>query len=124
MYRELYSQARAVQQFAYAKYSDFPVGAAILTKDGVMYTGVNVENSSLGATICAERVAATKAISEGKRDFEAIAIYGGEGNIWPCGICRQFLYEFSPSMKIISGRDYDHLEICELSELLPKGFRL
>lgn len=124
MYRELYLQAQAVRKFAYAPYSEFTVGAALLAVDGTMYTGVNVENASYGATICAERGAFMKAISEGKRDFDAIAICGNEGTAWPCGICRQFLYEFNPDLKVITGRDEEHLEVLELSELLPKGFVL
>jgi len=124
MYRELYQQAKAVMKFAYAPYSKFPVGAVLLTADGVMHTGVNVENASSGATICAERVACCKAISEGNKDFEAIAICSSEGLVWPCGICRQFMYEFNPEMKVIIGDDEDHLEVYELAELLPKGFSL
>ena len=124
MYRELYLQAQAVMKFAYAPFSKFRVGAAILNADGTMYTGVNIENSSYGATICAERVAACKAISEGAHDFEAIALCSDKGATWPCGICRQFLYEFSPELKVITGSDEWHLEVVELSDLLPKGFRL
>lgn len=124
MYRELYQQAKAVLKFAYAPHSKFKVGAALLTANGVMYTGVNVENSSYGATICAERSAFCTAIGRGEREFEAIAICSSEGTSWPCGICRQFMYEFNPDIKIITGDDEEHLEVYELSELLPKGFTL
>ncbi|MEA4922059.1 MAG: cytidine deaminase [Eubacteriaceae bacterium] len=124
MYRELFLQAQAVKKHAHAPYSGFKVGAALLTTDGTMYTGVNVENASFGATICAERAAFCKAISEGESEFEAIAICSSEGTSWPCGICRQFMYEFGPDLKIITGDDEEHLEVCELSELLPKGFVL
>jgi len=124
MYRELYQQAEAVMKYAYAPNSGFRVGAALLNTDGTMYTGVNIENSSYGATICAERVAACKAISEGHKNFEAIAICSSAGEAWPCGICRQFLYEFAPDMKVITGKDEGHLEVIELSELLPRGFVL
>ena len=110
-------------QYAYAPYSNYRVGAALLTKDGKMFTGVNVENSSYGATICAERVAFTKAIAEGEREFDAIAIASTDGKGWPCGICRQFMYEFGPDLKVIVGPDAEHLEITPLSELLPKGFK-
>lgn len=123
MYRELFQQAEAVMQYAYAPYSNYRVGAAVLTRDGKMFTGVNIENSSYGATICAERVAFSKAIAEGERDFEAVAIASSDGKGWPCGICRQFMYEFSPDLKVIVGPDEDHLEITTLSELLPKGFK-
>jgi cytidine deaminase len=123
MYRELFQQAEAVMQYAYAPYSNYRVGAALLTKDGKMFTGVNVENSSYGGTICAERVAFSKAIAEGEREFEAIAIASTDGKGWPCGICRQFMYEFSPELKVIVGPDIEHLEIITLSELLPKGFK-
>jgi len=123
MYRELFQQAEAVMQYAYAPYSNYRVGAALLTKDGKMFTGVNVENSSYGGTICAERVAFSKAIAEGEREFEAIAIASTDGKGWPCGICRQFMYEFAADLKVIVGPDAEHLEIITLSELLPKGFK-
>lgn len=123
-YRELYRKAVAIMPNAYAPFSKFKVGAALLTTTGAVFTGVNVENSSFGGTICAERTAATKAVSEGFKEFEAIAIVSSEGTAWPCGICRQFLYEFSPSMKIISGPDEDNLKVYELTDLLPEGFRL
>ena len=93
------------------------------------YTGVNVENSSFGATICAERTAFVKAISEGERDFTAIAIAAktADGKIaesLPCGICRQFMYEFSPDIFIITGTDREKLDVRKLSDLLPLGFAL
>lgn len=122
--RELYRQAKAVLNRAYAPYSGFRVGAALLTKEGRVFTGVNVENSSYGATICAERVAVGKAISDGFREFEAIAVASSEGKAWPCGICRQFLYEFNTNLRVITGIDAEHLEYCTLKELLACGFRL
>ena len=88
------------------------------------FTGVNVENSSYGGTICAERTAFVKAISEGFREFEALAVVTSEGFGWPCGICRQFMFEFSPELKVISGPDEDNLKIYQLNELLPEGFKL
>ena len=87
--RELLKIAFSMTERAYAPFSGFCVGAALLTKDGRVFTGVNIENSSLGATICAERTAFVKAISEGAREFEAVAVVSGEGAVWPCGICRQ-----------------------------------
>lgn len=123
-YRELYQKAKATLPNAYAPFSKFKVAAALLTTTGEVFTGVNVENSSFGATICAERTAMVKAISEGFREFEAIAILCSEGTAWPCGICRQFMYEFSPDIKVISGDDEDSLKVYELTDLLPEGFRL
>lgn len=122
--KELFKMAVEAEKNSYAPFSGFHVGAALLDKDGNVFTGVNVENSSLGATICAERTACTKAVSEGSRDFEKIAISGNGGQAWPCGICRQFLYEFSPDIKVITGIDEDHLEEKSLKDLLVEGFRV
>lgn len=122
--KELFKMAVEAERNSYAPFSGFHVGAALLDKDGNVFTGVNVENSSLGATICAERTACTKAVSEGSRDFEKIAISGNGGQAWPCGICRQFLYEFSPDIKVITGIDEDHLEEKSLKDLLVEGFRV
>lgn len=123
-YRELYRTAHQMVQYAYAPYSRFKVGAALLTKSGEVFTGVNVENSSFGATVCAERTAFVKAISEGYREFDAIAVVSSDGEVYPCGICRQFMFEFGDDLKIITGEDEDHLQIAEIKELLPEGFRL
>ncbi|MEF9921286.1 MAG: cytidine deaminase [Anaerovoracaceae bacterium] len=123
-YKELYKKAVETMPNAYAPFSKFKVGAALLTTTGEVFTGVNVENSSFGGTICAERTAMVKAISEGYREFEAIAIVTSEGMGWPCGICRQFMYEFSPEMKVITGADEEDLQVYELTELLPEGFKL
>ena len=124
-YRELYRQAVEMVPLAYAPFSKFKVGAALLGKDGKVYTGVNVENSSFGGTICAERTAFTKAVSEGCQEFEAIAIVSSEGEAWPCGICRQFMKEFcEDDFKIITGNDENSLRVYTLEELLPEGFRL
>lgn len=123
-YKELYEMAVAVLPNAYAPFSKFHVGAALLTKTGEVFTGVNVENSSYGGTICAERTACVKAVSEGFREFEALAVATSEGCGFPCGICRQFLYEFAPELKVIIGEDEEHLKIYQLNELLPEGFKL
>lgn len=108
---------------AYAPYSGFPVGAALLAQGGRVFTGCNVENASYGLTVCAERVALFKAVSEGVREFEAIAVACGEAPCSPCGACRQVLYEFAPDLKVIladgEGRRW---ETTSLSSLLPKGF--
>lgn len=123
--KNLYEKALAVRENAYVPFSGFRVGAALLTEDGSIYTGVNVENSSYGATICAERTAFVKAISEGHREFLAMAVTAGEEQeAMPCGICRQFMYEFAPDMEVITGTDSENLNVMKLDELLPKGFRL
>lgn len=122
--RELFLKAKEALKNAYAPFSGFTVGAALLTDTGNIYTGVNVENSSIGATICAERTAFVKAISEGEKKFEKIAVVSGEGAVMPCGICRQFMFEFEDDLIIITGNDEDNLKEYTISELLPEGFRL
>lgn len=127
--RELYEIAEQARENAYAPFSGFRVGAALLTEEGKVYTGVNVENSSYGATICAERTAFVKAISEGERNFRSIAISAGEVPSLPCGICRQFMYEFAPQIRIITGPLQEGspdsgLQVRTLSQLLPEGFVL
>lgn len=121
---QLFRMAKDMLPMSYSPFSHFRVGAALLTKDGKVFTGVNVENSSLGATICAERTACVKAVSEGYQDFEAIAIASDSEEAFPCGICRQFLYEFAPDLTVISGTDEEHLKVYKLNELLVEGFRL
>lgn len=126
---DLFDMAVKASANAYAPFSHFHVGAALLASSGRAYTGVNVENSSFGATICAERTAFVKAISEGERDLTAIAIAAktADGKIaesLPCGICRQFMYEFSPDIFIITGTDREKLDVRKLSDLLPLGFAL
>ncbi|MCI5623730.1 MULTISPECIES: cytidine deaminase [Anaerostipes] len=120
--RELLKMADQAKKNAYAPYSKFQVGAALLTKDGQVFTGCNVENSSYGAAICAERSVVVQAVSFGKQDFEAIAIASnGEGTVYPCGICRQVLHEFCPDIKVICQSNNGY-EVYRLSELMPKGF--
>ena len=116
---------------SYAPYSSFNVGAALLTKSGKVYSGCNIENSAFSPTVCAERVAVFKAISDGERSFEAIAVAGGKdsvisGKITPCGVCRQVLAEFcSPELKIYCVKSADGEFTCHtLSELLPEAFVL
>lgn len=122
--QELVKKALAMHQFSYVPYSGFPVGAALLTQEGRVFTGCNVEDAAYGSTICAERTAIVKAVSEGCREgWEAIAIAGkGEDFCWPCGACRQMLYEFAPDLKIIIGGKDKVLSTITLSELLPHGF--
>ncbi len=122
--RELIDIAKKAMENAYAPYSNFRVGAALLTKSGKVFTGVNVENSSYGLTMCAERVAVFKAVSEGERDFIKIAIVSSGGEkTYPCGACRQVLYEFSDSIEIIL-EDRGKIFKTDLKKLFPEGFRL
>jgi cytidine deaminase len=119
--KELIAAACRVLQQAYAPYSGFSVGAALRTHSGRVFTGCNVENASYGLTICAERVAVGKAVSEGERDFEAIAIVS-RGAATPCGACRQVLAEFNPELHIIVADLEGNYRHFRLSELLPRAF--
>ena len=103
IFEKALSSALEVRKNAYAPYSNFAVGAAIVTNDGTIFTGVNVENSSFGATNCAERTALFSAITAGYRDFEAIFIASNLNGkaVFPCGICRQVLADFNPEMRVI-----------------------
>ena len=123
---ELYRLAEKAAEGAYAPYSGYKVGAALLAADGSVYTGANIENSSFGATICAERTAAVKAVTAGQRSFVSIAVAapGTGGPSWPCGICRQFLFEFGGGLRVICGASAEELTVCTLDELLLHGFRL
>ena len=118
---KLYEIAEGTRANAYAPFSGFCVGAALLTGDGEVFTGVNIENSSYGATICAERVAFVKAISEGKRAFSKIAVSAGSRESIPCGICRQFMCEFSPEIEVVT-KAGEEIKSRKLSELLPEAF--
>ena len=123
--KELLSIADKAMENAYAPYSKFHVGAALLCKDGTVFTGCNIENATYGATNCAERTAIFKAVSEGQRNFEAIAIVSsGGGETFPCGICRQVMAEFAPELKIILRDETGNECIYTLMELLPKSFSL
>ena len=122
--QELVKKALAMHQFSYVPYSGFPVGAALLTQEGRVFTGCNVENAAYGSTICAERTAIVKAVSEGCREgWEAIAIAGkGEDFCWPCGACRQMLYEFAPELEVLVAKKDHSFVKYRLRELLPQGF--
>lgn len=121
--RELIDKAVEAKGKAYAPYSGFKVGAALLSRDGRVFTGCNVENASYGLTVCAERVALFKAVSEGAREFEAIAIACGKGPCAPCGACRQVLFEFAPDLTVImTDAEGKEVRVTRLSELLPEGF--
>lgn len=122
--RELVRIAKEAMKYAYAPYSHFQVGAALLAKDGRVFQGCNIENASYGATNCAERTAIFKAVSEGVREFEAIAIVASSGEYAaPCGICRQVLFEFLPDGKVILDSNEKGMMIFSVQELLPFGFR-
>lgn len=121
--RHLLELARQARDMAYAPYSGFPVGAALLGRSGRVYTGCNVENASYPLTTCAERTAVVRAVSEGERAFQAIAVVTVTGAM-PCGACRQVLSEFDPSgqMRVIVGDGRDNVRIFALAYLLPYAF--
>lgn len=126
-WRQLQKSAREVRARAWAPYSRFFVGAAVLTGDGQIVVGCNVENASYGLTICAERIAISSAIAQGHSKFDAICISLTECAV-PCGACRQFLFEFNPDMLVLLddiNRPHDQPpETVLLKELLPRAFRL
>ncbi len=124
--KELYRLALEALKYSYSPYSRFPVGAALLTKKGNVYTGVNIENASYGLTICAERVAIFKAVSQGERSFEKIVVVGKDGNgIPPCGACRQVMIEFSPEIEVVLyDSKKDEFIVYKAHEILPISFRL
>lgn len=122
MEEKLMNEAKGVLHNAYSPYSDIKVGAALLTSSGRIYTGVNVENASFGATICAERVAVSKAVTDGESNFKAIAIASNAEGIVPCGICRQVLAEFNKDIKLIMQAANDEITVKKLSEVYKDPF--
>ena len=129
--QELISRALEARKNAYAPYSDFRVGAALLSDSGEIYTGCNIENSAYTPTNCAERTAFFKAVSEGVRSFRAICIAGGPGErepeepCPPCGVCRQVMLEFcGPDFEVILAVNGQQYEVYTLHRLAPMGFRL
>ncbi|MBR5534660.1 MAG: cytidine deaminase [Ruminiclostridium sp.] len=121
--KDLVELAFTMLDKAYMPYSHFPVGAALEGVDGSVHTGCNVENAAYGSCICAERTALVKAVSEGCRSFKRIAVVGnGPDYCWPCGSCRQMLYEFAPDLEVlVANRDHDFVKYT-LRQLLPHGF--
>jgi cytidine deaminase len=120
--QQLIEAALAASEHAYMPYSNYRVGAALLTADGAVYGGCNIESVSFTPTVCAERTAVFKAVSEGQRAFSAIAVVTRDAGS-PCGVCRQMMYEFAPDLRVILA-DLDgqaHL-VTTLRELLPHGF--
>jgi cytidine deaminase len=122
--RDLLRRAREARANAYAPYSNFPVGAALLSRDGRVFTGVNVENASFGLTTCAERTAVTRAMADGVRDFVAIAVVGPDDEVGtpPCGSCRQILHEAGPELLVVTPAGGGEVRITPLPELLPGAF--
>ncbi len=121
--RELINMAKKAADNAYVPYSRFRVGAALECADGSVFTGCNVENAALGATICAERCAVVKAVSEGRNKFLRIAVWAeGRDYCTPCGTCRQVLAEFSPSMEVLCARGDGRYTSYTLEKLLPHFF--
>jgi cytidine deaminase len=118
---ELIQYALQARQQAYAPYSSYHVGAAVLCADGSVVTGCNVENASYGATICAERVALTAAVAQGKRDFIALAVATSNGGS-PCGICRQVMAELGPQMAVYISDQTGNYRTTSVAELLPDSF--
>lgn len=120
--KELIRRAIQAKEKAYVPYSGFHVGAAILTENNEIYNGCNIEIASYSPTICAERTAIFKAISEGHRDIKAIAIVGDADYTYPCGVCRQVIREFGKDAKVIIANSEDDFKEYSLDELLPYSF--
>lgn len=126
-YKLLMDKAKEASKMSYSPFSKFAVGASVLAKSGKIYCGCNVENSSFGMTICAERCAVFKAVSEGEREILAIAIYSpNTDDCNPCGACRQVLYEFQGKSNIVEiiTENSGNLIVRKLSEYLPYGFKI
>jgi cytidine deaminase len=120
---KLVEEARKARQRAYAPYSNFKVGAALRTKSGKVFRGGNVENISIGLTICAERSAAVTAVAAGEMDWEEIAVVADTTRpTSPCGACRQFLAEFNPDLKVVVANQTEVFYTVTVAELLPKAF--
>ena len=119
------NEAFEAKEKAYAPYSGFKVGAALLCADGTIYKGCNIENASYPVTLCAERVALSSAVADGKRDFSAMVITGGEDYCFPCGMCRQALAEFcGKDFRVVIAKNENETKVYKLVELLPEAFEL
>jgi cytidine deaminase len=118
---ELVALAQAARRNAYAPYSHYQVGAALLTASGQVFTGCNVENAVYPLVICAEQTAVVKAVSEGQREFVAIAIVTRNGGS-PCGACRQVMHEFAPRLRVLLADEAGHTRSYTLDQLLPESF--
>ena len=123
MEKHLIEQAQKARERAWAPFSDFKVGAALLCKGGKIYTGCNIENKAMSLSICAERTAMIKAISEGDRDFETMAIIADTPSLtYPCGACRQMIWEFGPEVCLILANIKGDLKRVSIKALLPEAF--
>ena len=121
--RELVERALEMRRFSYAPYSHFRVGAALECEDGSVYTGCNVENAAYGSSLCAERTALVKAVSEGRRRFVRLAVTGDSADYcWPCGACRQMLREFGTDLEVLAANREGAYVAISLEELLPHSF--
>lgn len=126
--KELVSLAKKAAERAYVPYSGYTVGAALLCESGEVYLGCNIENAAYSPTVCAERTAFFKAVSEGEKNFKAIAVVGGKAldfndYFTPCGVCRQVMAEFcSSDFKVIFGKNGDEYKVVTLGEILPYSF--
>ena len=120
--KTLIRKALEIKEKAYVPYSDFHVGAAVFTEDEKVYTGCNIEIASYSPTICAERTAIFKAVSEGSKKIKIIAIVGDAGFTYPCGVCRQVIREFGKDAKIIIAKSEDEYKEYTLEDLLPHSF--
>ena len=126
--KELVKRAFEAMQGAYAPYSEYKVGAALLTKSGRIFTGCNIENAAYSPSVCAERTALFKAVSEGETAFVKIAVCGGKGGkptdyFYPCGVCRQVMAEFcAADFEIITAKTPDDFQVCVLGDMLPFAF--
>lgn len=120
--KKLYDIAVKAKEYAYAPYSGFKVGAALLTDDGMVFIGNNIENKSFGATNCAERTAIFKAVSEGKTNIKKLAIASDSGEFtYPCGICRQVMAEFMSEGEVIVGNEKE-VKVLKVKDLIPHSF--
>lgn len=120
--KKLIKLAMEAREYSYSPYSDFKVGSAVLTDSGQIYTGCNIESASYSPTICAERVAISKAISEGNRDIRLVVIVGSSDLTFPCGVCRQFIREFGKDIDIVVANSEEDYKIFKLEELFPNSF--
>lgn len=118
---DLWQAARKAREFSYSPYSNYAVGAALLTAEGTIYQGCNIENAAYGPSVCAERTAIFKAVSEGVKDFQAIAVVTQDGGT-PCGVCRQVLREFAPDITVVTGDLQRITAVYSLRTLLPESF--
>lgn len=123
LHKTLITLAEEAAKHSYSPYSSFPVGAVLLTREGEIFSGCNVENASYGGTICAERTAIVKAVSEGHRNIEIIAVACLKlKDGWPCGLCRQFIAEFGLDIEILSQTEQGKIQCLKINELLPRSF--